>query len=88
LIIKDPEIRLAKFMSGEIDYADVSAADYPRLKQLELAGNSPYVLFASQPVGSTPSPVHIAFNFDIANPKLKELFRKTELQRSNGIRVE
>ncbi len=82
LIIKDPEIRLAKFMSGEIDYADVSAADYPRLKQLELAGNSPYVLFASQPVGSTPSPVHIAFNFDIANPKLKELFRKTEFREA------
>lgn len=80
LIIKDAELRLAKFIAGEIDYMTISAADYPRLKQLEVAGTAPYVLFASQPVGSTPSPVHISFNFDVANPKLREVFRKHEFR--------
>ena len=60
----------------------ISAADYPRLKQIEVAGNAPYVMFASQPVGSTPSPVNISFNFDAANPKLRELFRKTEFREA------
>ncbi|HOJ94410.1 MAG TPA: ABC transporter substrate-binding protein [Fervidobacterium nodosum] len=82
LIIKDAEIRLAKFIAGEIDYTAVSASDYPRLKQLEVSGNAPYILFASKPIGSTPSPVHISFNFDTANPKLKELFRKLEFREA------
>ena len=81
LIVKDPEVRLAKFIAGEIDYMAVSAADFPTLKQKELAGG-PFTIFKAQPTQPTPSPVHIAFNYDVANEQLKELFRNTEFRRA------
>ena len=81
LIVKDAEVRLAKFMAGEIDYMAVSATDFPTLKAKELAG-APFTIFRAQPTQPTPSPVHIAFNFDVANPQLKELFRNTEFRRA------
>ena len=68
-------------MAGEIDYMAVSAADFPTLKQRELAGG-PFTVFMAQPTQPTPSPVHISFNFDAANPQLKELFRNTEFRRA------
>jgi len=81
LIVPDEEVRLAKFMAGEIDYMAVSAADFPTLKQRELAGG-PFTVFMAQPTQPTPSPVHVSFNFDAANPQLKELFRNTEFRRA------
>ncbi len=81
LIVKDAEVRLAKFIAGEIDYMAVSAADFPTLKQKELAGG-PFTIFKAQPTQPTPSPVHIAFNYDVTNEQLKELFRNTEFRRA------
>ena len=62
LIVKDAEVRLAKFMAGEIDFMAVSATDFPTLKQKELAGG-PFTIYMAQPTQPTPSPVHIAFNY-------------------------
>ncbi|HHY33087.1 MAG TPA: ABC transporter substrate-binding protein [Firmicutes bacterium] len=81
LIIKDDEVRLAKFMSGEIDYMAVSAKDFPVLKAKEKAG-APFTVFMAQPTQPTPSPVHISFNYDVANPDLRELFRNTDFRRA------
>jgi len=81
LIVKDPEVRLAKFIAGEIDYMAVSAADFPTLKQKELAGG-PFTIFKAQPTQPTPSPVHIAFNYDVANEQLKGIFRNTEFRQA------
>ncbi|HON26751.1 MAG TPA: ABC transporter substrate-binding protein [Mesotoga infera] len=81
LVVSDAQVRLAKFMAGELDYMAVSGADFPILKERELAGG-PFKVFLAEPTQPTPSPVHIAFNFDTANPKLKELFMKTEFRQA------
>ncbi|HHY19372.1 MAG TPA: ABC transporter substrate-binding protein, partial [Firmicutes bacterium] len=81
LIVKDDEVRLAKFMAGEIDYMAITARDFPMLKSRELAGG-PFTVFRAQPTQPTPSPVHIAFNFDVENKELRELFRNTEFRRA------
>lgn len=81
LIVKDDEVRLAKFMAGEIDYMAITARDFPVLKSRELAGG-PFTVFRAQPTQPTPSPVHIAFNFDVENKELRELFRNTEFRRA------
>ncbi|MDD4479383.1 MAG: ABC transporter substrate-binding protein, partial [Mesotoga sp.] len=63
LVVSDAQVRLAKFMAGELDYMAVSGADFPILKERELSGG-PFKVFLAQPTQPTPSPVHIAFNFD------------------------
>lgn len=60
-------------------YMAVSAADFPTLEQKELAGG-PFTIFKAQPTQPTPSPVHIAFNYDVANEQLKGIFRNTEFR--------
>ncbi|HPI16541.1 MAG: ABC transporter substrate-binding protein [Thermotogaceae bacterium] len=81
LVVSDAQVRLAKFMAGELDYMAVSGADFPILKERELSGG-PFKVFLAQPTQPTPSPVHIAFNFDTENAKLKELFMKTEFRQA------
>ena len=71
---------LAKFIAGEIDYMAVSAADFLTLKQKELWG--PVHNLRAQPTQPTPSPVHIAFNYDVANEQLMRSFRNTEFRRA------
>ena len=81
LIVSDAEVRLAKFMAGEIDHMAVSASDFPMLKQKELDGG-PFTIFMAQPTQPTPSPVHISFNFDVDKPQLQQLFTNTEFRRA------
>lgn len=82
LIIRDEQVRLAKFMAGEIDFMAISSRDYPMLKEQELTGKTPYVVYATQPNQPTPSPIHISFNFDVDDPELRELFRKLEFREA------
>lgn len=74
LIIKDAQVRSAKFMAGEIDYMVVAAADYPMLKQKELDGGA-FLIYKAEPMNPTPSPLHVAFNFDAKNPELAQVFQ-------------
>ncbi len=87
LVVSDAQVRLAKFMAGEIDYTAVSARDFPTLKERELAGG-PFRVFLAEPTQPTPSPIHIAFNFDTDNPKLKELFKTTEFRQAMEFAVD
>ncbi len=48
LIIKDDEVRLAKFMSGEIDYMAVSAKDFPPVLKGESGQGTPFTVFMAQ----------------------------------------
>ncbi|HBT39088.1 MAG: Extracellular solute-binding protein family 5 [Thermotoga sp. 50_1627] len=82
LIIRDAEMRLAKFMAGEIDFMAISSKDFPMLKEQELTGKTPYVVYATQPTQATPSPIHISFNFDVDDPELRDLFRKLEFREA------
>jgi len=81
VIVSDAQVRLAKFMAGELDYMAVSGNDFPILKERELAGG-PFRVFLAEPTQPTPSPIHIAFNFDVENPKLREVFRTTEFRQA------
>lgn len=81
LVVSDAQVRLAKFMAGEIDYTAVSAKDFPTLKERELGGG-PFRVFLAEPTQPTPSPIHIAFNFDTENLKLRELFRTTQFRQA------
>lgn len=81
IIVADAEVRLAKFIAGEIDYMAVAARDFPMLKQRELDGG-PFAVFRAQPTQPTPSPVHIAFNFDVQNPDLKGIFTNTQFRQA------
>ena len=81
IIVSDAQVRLAKFMAGELDYMAVSGNDFPILKERELAGG-PFRVFLAEPTQPTPSPIHIAFNFDVENPKLREVFKTTEFRQA------
>jgi peptide/nickel transport system substrate-binding protein len=79
LIVRDSQVKLAMFMSGQIDYMPVDGRDFPNLKQRELAGG-PFKIFLAEPTQPTPSPVHISFNWDTANPQLAELFKNKDFR--------
>jgi len=81
LVVSDAQVRLAKFMAGELDYMAVSGNDFPILKERELAGG-PFRVFLAEPTQPTPSPIHIAFNFDVEDAKLREVFRTTEFRQA------
>ena len=63
LIVQDPEVMMAKFRAGEVHRITPTGQQYPALKQDELAGR-PYRVLAGSPVDPTPSPPHLAFNWD------------------------
>lgn len=60
-IIGDPDVRLIKFISGEIDYYGVRASDLPELIPKMKEGN-----FTIYNLGATPSTLFVVFN---QNPK-------------------
>ncbi len=74
LIVQDSEVMLAKFRAGEIHRITPTGQNYPGLKQDELAGR-PLKILAGSPVDPTPSPPHLAFNWDAEDEELRELFR-------------
>ncbi|MFZ2635900.1 MAG: ABC transporter substrate-binding protein [Rectinemataceae bacterium] len=80
LIVKDNEAAMLKFMTGEISYTDqVSSAQFPTLKEKELAGG-PFSIYRTEPTRNVPSQLHIAFNFDDKNSDLKALFRNKDFR--------
>ncbi|MDO7976597.1 ABC transporter substrate-binding protein [Oceanotoga sp. DSM 15011] len=81
LIIADPEVRMAKFMSEEVDYTVLNPRDYPTLKYKELQG-APYRIFKAEPINPVPSPLHITFNLDTTNADLKELFLNEDFRHA------
>ncbi len=81
LIVKDNEAAMLKFEAGEISYTDnISAAQFPSLKEKELSKKAPFAIFRTEPTKPTPSPMHIAFNFDSKDPVLQKLLRTKEFR--------
>ncbi len=81
LIVRDSEVALAQFQAGEIDSLSITGRDYTPLKQDELDG-APYRVMAGSPVGPTPSPTHLAFNFDLEDEELSEAFRDVRFRQA------
>ncbi|MGM0414469.1 MAG: ABC transporter substrate-binding protein [Bacillota bacterium] len=81
LIVRNSEVQLAEFQSGEIDSISISGQDYTPLKQDELDG-ADYKVYAGSPVGPTPSPTHLSFNFDVENEALQSAFREVKFREA------
>lgn len=81
LVVQDAEVMLAKFRAGEIDRITITGQNYPSLKREELGGANFRVL-AGSPVSPTPSPPHLAFNWDVEDAELRELFRNDRFREA------
>ncbi len=87
LIVQNKEVQLAKFQAGEIDKIVISGNDYTPLKKAELEGANFKVLKGS-PVNPTPSPTHLAFNFDVEDEELREAFRDDDFRKAMAYLVD
>jgi len=72
LIVPNTEVQTAQFLAGQIDALALSGAQFPDLKEQELAGADFTVLRGQTLYGSPP---HWSFNWDAKNPELREVFR-------------
>ena len=82
LILPNEETHSLKLSAGEIDYiGNLDPGSFTSMKQQELnEGN--IVVYAAEPTKTTPSPLHIGFNFDNSNPELAELFSNVMFRRA------
>ncbi|WP_295816050.1 ABC transporter substrate-binding protein [uncultured Deinococcus sp.] len=71
LIIRDPQAQVAQFLAGNVDAVNITGAQFPELKQREVAGAPFKVLRSKALFGSPP---HLAFNFDAKDPALAKVF--------------
>lgn len=81
LVVQDAEVMLAKFRSGEIHRVTITGQNYPALKREELAGAN-YRVLTGSPVSPVPSPPHLAFNWDVEDEELRELFRNDTFRQA------
>ncbi len=87
LIVQNEQVALAKFQAGEIDRLVISGRDYPTIKKEELKG-APYMVLKGTPVNPTPSPTHLAFNFDIKDEGLREVFRNLKFRQAMAYAID
>ena len=81
LIVKNSETASAMFESGQFGWISVSPEDFPYLKQKELSG-APFKVYNARSLNPTPSPDHIAFNFDVKDPDLHTLFNNLSFREA------
>ena len=71
LIIRDPQAAVAQFLAGNVDQLNITGAQFPDLKQKEVAGAAFRVTRNTALFGSPP---FVAFNFDAKDPALAKVF--------------
>ncbi|WP_293912902.1 ABC transporter substrate-binding protein [Deinococcus sp.] len=71
LIIRDPQAQVAQFLAGNVDQLNITGAQFPDLKQKEVAGAPFKVVRSTALFGSPP---FVAFNFDAKDAALAKLF--------------
>lgn len=81
LVVQDEQVMLAQFRSGEIHRVTITGQNFPGLKREELDGAHFRVLTGS-PVSPTPSPPHLAFNWDIEDEELQAIFRNDKFRQA------
>ncbi|TSA80546.1 ABC transporter substrate-binding protein [Deinococcus detaillensis] len=79
LIIRDPQAQVASFLASNIDQINISGAQFPDLKQKEVAGAAFKVIRSQALFGSPP---FLAYNFDAADPALAKIFSDTRFRRA------
>ncbi|MDO4245610.1 MAG: ABC transporter substrate-binding protein [Deinococcus sp.] len=79
LIIRDPQAQVSQFLAGNLDQLNISGAQFPDLKQKEVAGGKFKVLRSTALFGSPP---FVAYNFDAKDPALAKLFSDVRFRRA------
>jgi peptide/nickel transport system substrate-binding protein len=79
LVVAGSEAQTAQFLAGNLDQLNISGAQFPDFKSREVAG-APFRVVASEALFG--SPPHIAFNFDVEDPALAELFSDHRFRRA------
>lgn len=79
LVVRGGEARTAQFLAGNIDVLNISGAQFPDLRERELAGEPIVTVRSAALFGSPP---HLAFNFDAPDSELAEIFSNTEFRRA------
>lgn len=77
LVVQGTEAQTAQFLAGNLDQLNISGAQFPNFKSLEVAGGSFSVLVSNALFGSPP---HLAFNFD--DPTLGSVFSDAAFRRT------
>ncbi|MBZ9713538.1 ABC transporter substrate-binding protein [Deinococcus multiflagellatus] len=84
LIIRDPQAQVAQFLAGNLDQLNISGAQFPDLKQKEVAGAPFKVVRSTALFGSPP---FVAYNFDAKNPALAKVFSDVRFRRAMQLAV-
>ena len=79
LIIRDPQAQVAQFLAGNLDQLNISGAQFPDLKQKEVAGAPFKVIRSTALFGSPP---FVAYNFDAKDATLAKLFSDVRFRRA------
>lgn len=79
LIVRDAEAQIAQFLAGNVDQINITGAQFPDLKQKELAGGPFHV---GRYTALFNSPPFVAYNFDSKNTKLSKLFSDSRFRRA------
>lgn len=79
LIIRDPQAQVAQFLAGNLDQLNITGAQFPDLKQREVAG-APFKVFRSTALFG--SPPFVAYNFDAKNAALAKVFSDVRFRRA------
>lgn len=79
LVIRDPQAQVAQFLAGNLDQLNISGAQFPDLKQKEVAGAPFRVTRSTALFGSPP---FVAYNFDAKDPTLAKLFSDVRFRRA------
>ncbi|UBV44833.1 ABC transporter substrate-binding protein (plasmid) [Deinococcus taeanensis] len=79
LVIRDPQAQVAQFLAGNLDQLNISGAQFPDLKQKEVAGAPFKVMRSTALFGSPP---FVAYNFDAKNAALAKVFSDVRFRRA------
>jgi len=79
LIIRDPQAQVAQFLAGNVDQLNITGAQFPDLKQKEVAGAPFRVTRNTALFGSPP---FVAFNFDAKDAALAKVFSDLKFRKA------
>ncbi|GAA4009744.1 ABC transporter substrate-binding protein [Deinococcus rubellus] len=79
LIVRDPQAQVSSFLAGNIDQINITGAQFPDLKQKEVAGAPFKVIRSTALFGSPP---FVAYNFDAKDPALAKIFSDTRFRKA------
>ncbi|ACO47684.1 ABC transporter substrate-binding protein [Deinococcus deserti] len=79
LVIRDPQAQVAQFLAGNLDQLNITGAQFPDLKQKEVAGAPFKVMRSTALFGSPP---FVAYNFDAKDPALAKVFSDVRFRRA------